>query len=97
MLPAEERLEVIADEELAGYAFLCGRMEDGKIRLLISCFKACFGELKIEPPAGKEKCHLSSLLEGDDAMTESDLSLRRDGTYHLVHDSSSAVYVLTFS
>lgn len=97
MLPAEERLEVIADEELSGYAFLCGRMEDGKIRLLISCFKACFGELMIAPPVGKEKCHLSSLLEGDETMTESDLSLRRDGAYHLVHDSSSAVYVLTFS
>lgn len=97
MLPAEERLEVELEDELSGYSFLCGRMEDGSYQLLISCFKGCFGELMISPPAGKEKCLLASLQEGDEAMKEEDLSLHQDGTYHLTHDSGSAVYLLTFS
>jgi len=73
---------------------LAGRTEDGRTRLLISCYEESACSIKCEV-SGSVNCTLCS-VEPDGSYTESRELTGEQGSFTFVHQGGSGVYLLEF-
>ena len=91
-----DRIEITADSDLA--QMLCGKTEDGKIRMLISCREKEANVFKIETDGCKAatlKYVSSETGDSPDCLKEMTLS-SSDGIFEVEHKGESGVYFIEF-